>query len=199
MKGRITYLRSVLVSLLIFSVACSPKSHLQTYSYLVDDIEMEAATSTPAKTPSRPTSPPSRPAKPSKHSPSQKAVKVALSYIGTPYQYGGLSKKGIDCSGLVYTSYQAAGVNLPRVSSQQVRAGKNITAKELRSGDLIFFDSRNRKGNQINHVGLVIEVKKARISFIHASSSRGVRIDHLEDPYWKVRFRKAVALESDMP
>ena len=117
-------------------------------------------------------------------------LQVAKSYMGTPYQYGGTSKTGIDCSGLVFSSFLSIEMTLPRTSRALAEAGEPIKPKKIKEGDLVFFSSRN-DGN-INHVGLVTAVAGAEVSFIHATVSKGVREDRLDVGYWSERFIKAV-------
>ena len=126
----------------------------------------------------------------SSNSRAEKAIKVAKSYLGVPYVYGGTSRQGMDCSGLVYTAYGAVNTKLPRNSAAMAKTKPGISRNKLRKGDLVFFNSKNTPG--INHVGMVVSVKGGNISFIHASSSRGVRIDQLNSGYWSNKFRKAI-------
>ena len=117
-------------------------------------------------------------------------ISEAELYLGTPHRMGGLSKKGIDCSGLVLMSYKKINVALPRSTGGQVSAGKSVKIKELQKGDLVFFTYPG--GRRITHVGMVHEVKGPNdVVFIHTSSSRGVRKDNLYSDYWKPLFVKA--------
>lgn len=118
-------------------------------------------------------------------------IETARSYLGTPYRYGGMSRLGVDCSGLMCLSYQSVNKALPRTSKAMAESGRKIEKEELEPGHLIFFDAKN--GHNINHVGMVVASSHGEVQFIHASSSAGVRIDRLEDPYWNKRFRRAVA------
>lgn len=117
-------------------------------------------------------------------------LEVAKSYLGTPYLYGGTSRQGIDCSGLVFASYLSIEMTLPRTSRALAKIGESIKLKKIQPGDLVFFSSR-MDGN-INHVGLVTQVNGDEISFIHATVSKGVREDRLDVGYWNQRFMKAV-------
>jgi len=107
-----------------------------------------------------------------------KIIECALNFINTPYRYGGLSKKGIDCSGLAKKSYEAAGLSLPRTSREQAKKGEIVPLSAMKPGDLIFFGNKGR----INHVGIYIGDNK----FIHASKSTGkVVIANLDDEYYQ--------------
>ena len=96
---------------------------------------------------------------------------------GTRYVYGGLSRNGIDCSGLVQLTYLSGlGIQLPRTTKTQVRLGKAVTPGELQVGDLIFF----KTGYSTRHVGIYMGGGK----FFHASKSQGVTISNLDNVYW---------------
>lgn len=66
-------------------------------------------------------------------------VSIARQFLGTPYEWGGMSVDGIDCSGLVWIAYACVGVTLPRDADQQERMGAEIDRSALRPGDLLFF------------------------------------------------------------
>jgi hypothetical protein len=76
------------------------------------------------------------------------AVELASSFKGTPYVWGGEKPGGFDCSGLVQYVYDKLGVDLPRHSSDQARAGTPVALNDLRPGDLVFF------GTPVDHVGI---------------------------------------------
>ncbi len=115
---------------------------------------------------------------------SEAIVRYAKTFNGTKYKFGGTTKKGMDCSGLVYTSYRKEGITMPRVSRDMATKGKRISLSKTNKGDLLFFKT-NKNKNTINHVGLVVENKKGEIFFIHATSSLGVIISSLDERYWK--------------
>ena len=118
------------------------------------------------------------------------AVQTAFKYKGTKYKYGGITKRGIDCSGLMVVSYKAAGVTIPRTSGAQSNTGKRVYIGELQTGDLVFFGAKP-KSKKITHVGMVSRVTKGEIYFIHASSSRGVVEDQFTSAYYKPRYVSA--------
>jgi probable lipoprotein NlpC len=118
------------------------------------------------------------------------AVTAAFKYKGTKYKYGGITKKGIDCSGLMSVSYKQAGVTIPRTSSAQSQTGTRVYIGELQTGDLVFFGAKP-KSKKITHVGMVSRVTNDGIYFIHASSSRGVVEDLLSASYYRPRYVSA--------
>jgi probable lipoprotein NlpC len=121
-----------------------------------------------------------------------KVIQTARTYRGTPYRYGGTTRIGMDCSGLLCTSFKAIDVNLPRTSNEQSQFGEKVRTKEIRPGDLVFF-SESPFSSRISHVGMVTEVKgPEEVFFIHASTSLGVMEDNLFSNYYQKIFLKAV-------
>lgn len=114
-------------------------------------------------------------------------VDYARSFEGTRYKFGGTSKKGMDCSGLVFTAFNKENITLPRISRDMARRGKRITLSKTIEGDLVFFQT-NKNKKIINHVGLVVETKGGEILFIHSTTSKGVIISSMEENYWKKAF-----------
>ena len=97
---------------------------------------------------------------------------TAKKYLNAPYQWGGKSPFGIDCSGFVQLVFKINGYRLSRDASQQAKQGKAVILKDIQAGDLVFFT--NKEG-QVVHVGIFIGDDK----IIHASGK--VRIDHLNE------------------
>lgn len=110
-----------------------------------------------------------------------KVVTAALSQIGTRYKYGAESPgKALDCSALTQHAYSAAGVQIPRVSTDQRKSATPVHLAKVKPGDLVFF--RIRRG--LHHVGVMIDDKR----FAHASTSRKkVRLSSIDSDYWQRR------------
>ncbi len=110
-------------------------------------------------------------------------VTTASENIGTRYRIGGTSKDGFDCSGLMYSTFGAFDIQLPRTSLEQSRFGVQVNPEDAKKGDLIFFKTNGR--HQINHVGMVVEVgNDGDIKFIHASVHGGVIISSIKEKYY---------------
>lgn len=109
---------------------------------------------------------------------------------GTRYRWGGDSKDGIDCSALTRRVYRAVfnGYELPRVSVDQVRMGNIVSRENLKPGDILFFRPRN----SVNHTAVYL----GNSLFINASSSKGVIISSIEEPYWNQYFRYGVRVSA---
>lgn len=112
----------------------------------------------------------------------------ALGLVGTPYQRAGSHPGvGFDCSGfVVYLYHDVLGLQLPRNTGQQYAMERSAPRRNaLRTGDLVFFDTA---GRGVSHVGLYVGEGR----FVHAPNQGGyVRLDRLDDPYWKPRYRGA--------
>lgn len=119
--------------------------------------------------------------------------------VGTPYRYGGSSTRtGFDCSGFVgFVFRKEVGLELPRSTREMIKVdAPKVARSELEPGDLVFFNNRGR--GRVSHTGIYIGDNQ----FIHSSSSRsgGVRVDSLNDKYWRASFMQAkrvLALASD--
>jgi cell wall-associated NlpC family hydrolase len=120
----------------------------------------------------------------------KQVVDNAIKFDGVRYKYGGASKKGMDCSGLVYTSFKQENITLPRTTSQLSKTGNWIDLKEVQEGDLLFFATK-KNSRTVNHVGIVTNSRIGNVEFIHASTSRGVMISSLAERYWYFAFVQA--------
>lgn len=112
-------------------------------------------------------------------------IKTARQYLGVPHCMGGTTMKCMDCSGLLVTVFAGHGIQLPHNSEDQARYGRVISKKEdLRKGDMVFFIRSYRTNHFITHSGIFLGDNK----FIHTSSTNGVTITSLDDPWWKERY-----------
>ena len=108
---------------------------------------------------------------------------------GVPYRYGGLSPRGVDCSGFVYLTFLSRlGMEVPRTTTELLQSGEKVKRDEIQVGDLVFF--RTGPGNR--HVGIYM----GNGDFLHASSSQGVMTSSLGNPYWRQRYWQARRLVS---
>lgn len=101
-------------------------------------------------------------------------------WIGTPYKYGGDSKKGTDCSGFTSQIYKKVyKIKLGRSTSNQQEQSSKVAKRNLQEGDLVFFTSNN-SGKKVAHVGIYLKDGK----FVHASTSKGVIVSRLSETYY---------------
>jgi hypothetical protein len=113
-------------------------------------------------------------------------IKEAKEHLGKRYVWGAIGPKKFDCSGFTSYVYRKMGIKIPRVSKNQGKVGLKVKWKNLRKGDLVFFDTSKRHRGYINHVGIYLGNHK----FIHASSSRRqVIISRLDKKFYKARFK----------
>ncbi len=111
-------------------------------------------------------------------------VFTAMQMVGVPYQWGGSSPAGFDCSGLVQYVYSNAGLRLPRTASAQMDASAPLTLEKAQAGDLLFF----RDGSRTSHVAIYLGQGR----FVHApSTGRQVSLDSFGNAYWRMRFARA--------
>ena len=108
-------------------------------------------------------------------------VQTAKKYIGVPYVFGGTTPSGFDCSGFLQYVFKENGILIPRLADEQYKLGKNVSTSELEAGDLVFFTTYEAGAS---HCGIYL----GQGQFLHTSSSRGVRIDLLNNVYWAPRF-----------
>lgn len=113
-----------------------------------------------------------------------KMYQFIYDWLGTPYRLGGTSEKGIDCSAFAYKLYDKTFNTIIGNNSRNIFSMVNPVNKEdLKEGDLVFFKIHS---SSISHVGVYIGDHK----FAHASSSKGVMISNLEEPYWQKYYYK---------
>lgn len=108
---------------------------------------------------------------------------------GTRYAFGGLNKRGIDCSGLVYLLYKNVyDEQIPRTTAGQVQNIRRKYESHLKEGDLVFFDY---DGKKFSHVGVYLQ----NGYYVHASTSKGVMVAKLHDPYTYKYFSRCGSLK----
>lgn len=109
-------------------------------------------------------------------------VGTALALRGTPYRNGGSDPSGFDCSGFTQYVFAQHGVKIPRDVREQFHQGKEVEARDLAPGDLVFFSTTDTGAS---HVAILVGGDE----FVHAPSSTGVvRVEHLRQSYWSQRF-----------
>lgn len=122
---------------------------------------------------------------PPEHPAAPTAAAIALDMLGKPYRHGGGTPKGFNCSGLVHYSYARAGVKVPRSTAAQRKGTEPVPPKNLKKGDLLFFD---QEGKKFSHVAIYLGDNW----FVHApSGGKTVRKDSLSDPFWSKHFLEA--------
>ena len=115
-----------------------------------------------------------------------KIVTDALDFVGVRYRLGGTTKTGMDCSGLVFSTFGNYDIVLPRTAFDMSKHGETISKKKAAPGDLIFFKTNDR--SKINHVGIITDIEDDVITFVHASTSSGVIVSSTLDEYYSKTF-----------
>ena len=104
---------------------------------------------------------------------------------GTRYRYGGASRDGLDCSGLVFYAHRRLGLEVPRTSSDQAQEAEQVKRRKLERGDLVFFKIDSRK---VNHVGIYVGDHR----FVHApGEGKPVTVSSLDDEFYADTFSGA--------
>jgi cell wall-associated NlpC family hydrolase len=120
----------------------------------------------------------------------ERMIMQIINYLGTPYKFGGNSRKGVDCSAFTQTiMLEVFNLEIPRSTLGQVKIGREVPRDELEFGDLIFFNTRRR---QIpGHVGIYLWDKY----FAHSSTKHGVILSSMESGYYDRKFYSARRIE----
>lgn len=108
---------------------------------------------------------------------SSKIVSDAKALTGVPYKWGGNTTSGFDCSGFMVYVFKKSGLSLPRTTAEMMKLGTSVSKNNLKAGDLVFF---NTSGKGVSHAGIYIGSN----NFIHTSSSQGVMVSSINDPYY---------------
>ena len=121
----------------------------------------------------------------STRNPGEALADFALSLQGTRYRYGGASRDGLDCSGLVFYAHRRLGLEVPRTSSDQAQEAEQVKRRKLERGDLVFFKIDSRK---VNHVGIYVGDHR----FVHApGEGKPVTVSSLDDEFYADTFSGA--------
>jgi hypothetical protein len=119
----------------------------------------------------------------------EKLYRFIDSWIGVPYRIGGIDKKGVDCSGFIFLlEKEVFNKDLPRTARTMAEKIKRKYEQDLEQGDLVFFDF---DGQKFSHVGFYLHNNK----FVHASTSKGVIISDLKDPWYYKYFTRAGSIK----
>ena len=118
----------------------------------------------------------------------QQLLQHYQAWQGVPYRLGRTDKSGVDCSSFTQQAFQQQfGITLPRTTADQAFVGIQVANRSLQPGDLLFYRSRFK----VRHVGIYV----GRGEFLHASTSRGVMISRVDNPYWRKYFWQARRLD----
>lgn len=119
-------------------------------------------------------------------------IREVSSWMGTPYVFGGITRKGADCSGFALSVYQKIyGLQLPRTAQGMARRARRVSRRDLLEGHLVFFRT---DPDRISHVGIYL----GEGYFIHVSSSKGVMVSHLDEPYFSRTFAHGGWVEQEL-
>ena len=114
----------------------------------------------------------------------ENVVASARKHMGVPYKYGGTTTRGFDCSGFTGYAFRENGLNIPRSSKEQAKAGKKVKASKAQKGDLVVFGQRGK----VTHIAMVVSSPGEPLTVIHATSSKGVMVNEIDSSsYWKQR------------
>jgi cell wall-associated NlpC family hydrolase len=115
----------------------------------------------------------------------EQLAEFALALRGAPYRYGGATRAGFDCSGLVFFAHRQFGLSVPRTSRDQAEESTSVAPRKLKRGDLVFFKIDS---NTVNHVGIYI----GQHLFVHApGAGKPVTVDSLDAEFYAETFYSA--------
>lgn len=118
----------------------------------------------------------------------QRLITYAMSLLGTPYVWAGVSPEGFDCSGFITHVFQKFDVAVPHSSALQAKEGEHIARDEAKIGDLVIFTGTNPEERTPGHVGIIISTDDDNIEFVHSSSVGGVKVSKVEGTGYSRRF-----------
>ena len=119
----------------------------------------------------------------------EQIVEYGKQFIGTPYVWGGTNlNRGVDCSGFTQCIYKNFDININRTSYMQALNGQTIPKSQLRSGDLVFFDTSGINRGKISHVGVYVGDGE----FLHSDMTKGISIAKLNNAYYQKNYVKGV-------
>ena len=128
-------------------------------------------------------------------------VNYAMTFKGPPYRLGAVGPKEFDCSSFVRHAYAGIGIDIPRYTWTQIKAGREVSRiHDLQKGDLVFF-GKKRGVRDIGHIGIVVEMDPVHSDFlfIHCGTSSGVELRHYSYPYFLMRYITARRILPDIP
>ena len=103
-------------------------------------------------------------------------VQYAAGLIGKPYKNGAKGPDAFDCSGFVHYVFKRYEINVPYTTEELARTGYQVSKENALAGDLVIFTIKRSY-----HIGIMMNERE----FLHASTSRGVTIGNLDQPYWR--------------
>ena len=121
----------------------------------------------------------------------QDLVIKGLEFVGVPYRRGGNTvESGLDCSGFTRLVFlDSNGIDLPRTAAEQAHVGTNVSAEELKPGDLVFFNTMRRA---YSHVGIYL----GNNQFVHAPKPGAeIRVENMQQSYWLTKYNGARRLD----
>lgn len=121
---------------------------------------------------------------------SNEIASYAVKFYGTPYQFGGTTPSGFDCSGYIRYVFNKFNISLPRTSEDQFKVGTSVSKEDLMPGDLVFFANTYKKG--ISHTGIYL----GNNEFISAKSRGVLKANLKTDPYWAPKYAGAKRVAS---